>query len=462
MKGISTKNFVVIAIAAIVGVVISIIPPFPGVTPEGMRYIGIFLGMIIVLIFDALPSWAACLLGMGLMALTSVAPVTQVFASFSSSLVWLLIGVFAMTIGIQNSGLLTRIALKLLTIFPKNYLGQVLSMMAVGLVVNPVIPSNAAKTNLIIPLTTDMTEQVGYKEHSKPALGLFSAMFMPASIGSNAFVTGSAYAIFMMGVMGMSFSFGEWFSMAAVWWVCIILGTFIWCMTYCKPKEKLDLPAGYFEGKLKDLGNMSFQEKAVAIVLIFCLVLWIGNWFDACTVSLIATVVMVMFGIIGKSDINTRMPWGLVIFIASIMSLSNLTSAETLGVSAWLANVLGPIVQPLLGNIWILVPAVLIITWVLRFFIPAQGVVLVLVFSAFAPFLADAGISPFVVCFVEYMGGFVWFTAFMAPLVMGSLAVAGNKYVTIKEASKSSWAYAVICMIGMLASIPAWQFLGLC
>lgn len=460
MKGFSWKNLIFLIISIAVGAIIANLPALEGLDSVGMTYLGIFVGMLIMLISNALPSWATCLGAMGLMVAFKVGTVAEVFSAFGGSIVWLMIAVFAFATAIENSGLLTRLALKMLTIFPKNYRGQVLSLMMAGLVVSPLIPSNNAKTNLLVPMATEMTKQVGYEKKSKPALGLLTAVFMPPYIGSHAFLTGSVNVAFMLGVIGMSFSWLGYLSLTWVWLILLLIGTYVFCMIFCRPKEKLDLPANYFSDKYKELGKMTKQEWVTLVVVVVCLVLWISNIFDAGMVALLGSVALAIFGILSTKDFQSRIPWTLIMFIGALVGIAGFMS--TTGVSAWLAGILGPIVSPVVSSVWIFVPVLLVLTWILRAFIPAQGVCLVILFSIFGPLLPDAGISLFIFGFVEYVGGNIWFNSFMNPFVLGALGIAGNEYVTIKEFKKSAYAYAVISIVAMMGSIPLWMAMGLC
>ena len=460
MKEFNKKSIIMLVISIAVGAVIANIPPFEGLTATSMTYLGIFVGMLIMLIANALPSWATCLGAMALMVAFQVGSLAEVFSAFGGSIVWLMIAVFAFATGIENSGLLTRLALKMLTIFPKNYRGQVLSLMTAGLVVSPLIPSNNAKTNLLAPMATEMTKQVGYEKRSKPALGLLTAVFMPPYIGSHAFLTGSANVAFMLGVVGLSFSWVGYLSLTWVWLILLLLGTYIFCMTYCRPKEKLNLPENYFSDKYQALGKMKKEEWVALVVVVACLALWISNIFDAGMVALLGAVAMSAFGILTPKDFQTRIPWGLIMFIGALIGIAGFMS--TTGVSTWLAGLLGPSVSPVVSSVWIFVPVLLVLTWILRAFIPAQGVCIVILYSIFGPLLPDAGISLFIFGFVEYIGGNIWFNGFMNPFVLGALGVAGNEYVTIKEFKKSAYAYAVISIVAMMGSIPLWMAMGLC
>ena len=91
-------------------------------------------------------------------------------------------------------------------------------------------------------MATEMTKQVGYEKKSGPALGLLTAVFIPPYIGSHAFLTGSANVAFMLGVIGLSFSWVGLSLHDVGLAYPLLVGTYIFCMVFCRPKEKLNLP----------------------------------------------------------------------------------------------------------------------------------------------------------------------------------------------------------------------------
>jgi DASS family divalent anion:Na+ symporter len=464
MKAFSIKKLIVFIVAVVVGIVIAFLPPPAEVlTQTSMIYMGIFVGMIILLISNIIPAWASCLGALALMVVFKVGTLPEVYNAFAGSIVWLLIAVFAFSIAVINSGLLTRLALRLLMVFPKNYRGQVLSLMTVGTILSPIIPSSNAKVNLLIPIATEMTKVVGYEKKSKAALGLFTGTFMPPYIGSHAFLTGNANVAFMIGIMGLSFSWIGWLQLTWVWLIIILLGTYIFCMTYCKPKEKLELPENYYKDKYAELGKMTFGEIISAIIIVFCLVMWITqplHGIDAGMVSLIGVILLALFGVLTTKAFQTQIPWDLLMFIGALIGAAGFM--QTMGVSTWLAALLNPVLAPLVSNIWVFVIAVCIITWVLRAFIPANGVVLVSIFAIFSPLLETYGISTYVLCFSCYVVSNIWFNSFQNPFVIGTLGIAGNEYVTIKEFKKAAYAFMVMSLVAMSVSVPLWIFLGMC
>ena len=54
---------------------------------------------------------------------------------------------------------------------------------------------------------------------------------------------------------------------------------------------------------------MKKEEWVALVVIAVCLVLWIGNFFDAGMVALLGGIVLCAFGILKPSDFQTRIPW---------------------------------------------------------------------------------------------------------------------------------------------------------
>ena len=127
-------------------------------------YAGVFLAVIVLLLTGALADWVVVLGASSLMILTDavfrkvgimtepVFTMPGLFGAFSGSTVWLVIMVFALSAGIGKSGLLNRIAIAILSVFPPSYTGAVVAMMCTGTVLSPLIPSVNAKVNILIPL----------------------------------------------------------------------------------------------------------------------------------------------------------------------------------------------------------------------------------------------------------------------------------------------------------------------
>ena len=167
--------FVLLAIAVML--VIGFVPAeTEAMSRTAWQYLGIFGLMLVLLITAALPDWATCLAVLALLVVFKIGTVSEVMSQFGSSTVWLVIGIFTLSIGLNNSGFLKRIALWIVTKFPGTYRGQVTAMFVSGLITAPLIPSSLAKTGVLSPLTAQVSEASGIEPSSKPALGIWPDM----------------------------------------------------------------------------------------------------------------------------------------------------------------------------------------------------------------------------------------------------------------------------------------------
>ena len=446
-------------------------------------YAGVFLAVIVLLLTGALADWVVVLGASSLMILTDavfrkvgimtepVFTMPGLFGAFSGSTVWLVIMVFALSAGIGKSGLLNRIAIAILSVFPPTYTGAVVAMMCTGTVLSPLIPSVNAKVNILIPFATSTTEEMGIKPRSKGALGLFTACYLPAYLGGNAFLTGSVYVSVIcgfitsyaaaLGVEGASFNFVSWLVAASVWFVVLLAGTFLFCAVLCRPAEKVEFSKTFFKDRLKEMGAMRRDEKIAAAVLVIALLLWSTSSFhgmDTAMIGWAAICVMCATGLLAPSDFNTKIPWSLVVFIGSLLGMANYMS--TLGWSDAIAGVLGPILAPLVASPWIFVPFICIFTYLLRFLIIEQNTALVVVMAIFGGLMHAAGMNLYVIIFTEFMSSMCWTVPYMNPFAMATLGVAGGKYLTFPEMRRASILYMAINLVGCTASIPLWYALG--
>ena len=459
----STKKILFFCIGIVIGICIALIPPPEGLTTESMRFMGIFLGAIFMLVTKPIADWSVILGALALFPLTKTATVNEAFSAFSGGTMWLISMVFAFSAGMGKSGLINRIAMTVLSIFPATYRGAVTALTMCGVVVGPLIPSVTAKVNMIIPIATASAEKMGLKERSKSALGLWSAVYTTVNCGGNVFLSGSLHVSVMMGFMTKeSFTYGSWFLATIVWFLVILVGNYLYCIFYCKPDEDLNLPPTFFKEKAKELGPASTHEKIATILLITCLIVWTTtkmHGLDTAMFGLLAIVVMVASGLITTEDFVTKIPWGLMVFIGGLLGMSTLMN--TLGWSNYIAAVLGPVVGPVVSSPWIFVPFLCIFSWVLRFVVIDNVTSLVIMNAVFSPFMEAAHMSSFVLIFVHFMAALSWNMEYQNVYTRGTLAVAGNKYVTYKEAQKTSFVFCLLHLIATFVSIPIWQALGL-
>lgn len=449
----------------IVMLLIAYIPPVTEMmSRQGWQYLGCFAFLLVCLVSGALPDWVATLATMVLLLVFKIGTVATVTAQFSGTTVWLCIGVFIMSVGINNSGFMKRLAIWVLTKFPGTYNGQVSAMMLAGIITTPMIPSSYAKTSIMAPLIGQVCTAVGVEPNSKPARGIWFANFMGTYILGIAFMSGSAFVALMIGFMqGLTFTWGSWFKCTCVWYVVMIVLTYIYSAIICKPKVALSGDVTFLKEQYKALGKVTDKEKKGMIIVAIAVILWITqkiHGVDAGFVAIAADVAFFACGLITAPDANAKGQWTLVVFIGGILGIAGFMAST--GVSAWIASLLGPIFAPIMSSPWIFVPCLCVITFALRYLIVSQTCMLTMMIAIFGPLMETHGMSLFILVFVEWLCGTYWNTTYGNPAVVGFIKMTGDNCIDYPCAQKASYAYMAMTVVAMMASIPLWQVIGLC
>lgn len=459
------KSIFGIVLGLVIMFLIAYLPPVTDMmSRQAWQYLGCFAFMLTCLISGALPDWVAIISTMFLILAFKITDVAGITSQFAGTTYWLCLGVFIMSIGINNSGIMKRLALWILTKFPGTYNGQVTAMMLAGLITTPMIPSSYAKTSIMAPLIGQVVQAVGAEPNSKAARGLWFANFMGTYILGIAFFSGSAFVGLMIGFMGgLTFTWGSWIKGTIVWYIVLIVLTYIYSAIICKPKEKLAGDVSFLKEQYKALGKISTKEIQGAVIIVIAIIAWITQSFhgvDAGFIAIAADVAFFVCGLLTAPEANAKGQWTLLLFIGGVLGIAGFMSST--GVSAWLTALLGPIFAPIMSSPYIFVPCLCIITFVLRYFIVSQTGMLTMVVAIFGPLAEQAGISMFVVVFVEWLCGSYWNTNYTNPSVLGFIKMTGDKCVDYPCAQKASYAYMIMSLIAMTASVPLWQAIGYC
>lgn len=220
---------------------------------------------------------------------------------------------------------------------------------------------------------------------------------------------------------------------------------------------------GLAKRQLEAMGPISGQEKIAAVVLVFALVGWMTAKFtglNTTVVAMIALLVLFITGVMKGPDFKNQIAWTAVVFIGTIYSLASLLSK--MGWSTYLAGVLKPILAPVAGNIWILIPVICVVVYIMRIFIMSQTAAITIIWAVFGGITAEFGVHPFPVLFTGYVATLVWHYAGNNTTTTTCLAATNDKMVTFKGTFQMNIVYMIITVIACMASIPVWKLMGYC
>lgn len=268
--------------------------------------------------------------------------VKKYVATWSNSVIWLMLGGFVMAEAMQKVGLDQTLFKATISKFGSKPRNVLLGIMLVTAIFS-MIMSNTATTAMmiaaVIPFVNTLDKGAPFSK------ALLIGIPAAASLGGMGTIIGSppnAIAVDAMSNHGVQFGFLEW--MAIGFPVAIILVLLLWVFLISKfvPKvATIDL------GFLNDVDNGSansrlfkIKRKIVSGVLLLTLTLWLtGNFhgIPASAVSLLPIMLLTLLGIVSGNDIR-KLPWDTLMLVAGGLSLG-LAIQET-GVAEYYVNLL--------------------------------------------------------------------------------------------------------------------------
>ena len=140
-----------VAIILLVTLAIWFVPAPEGVDPRGMHMLAIFVGTILGLIFQPLPTPSVALVGLAAAMITgTMAAKNEALTGFGNSSIWIIVAAFFIADGFLITGLGKRIALLFVRALGKSSLGLSYGMAITDLVLAPATPSNTARAGGVI------------------------------------------------------------------------------------------------------------------------------------------------------------------------------------------------------------------------------------------------------------------------------------------------------------------------
>lgn len=462
------KETTFLLIGILVLIMFFFVRPPQGLTPESMKCLGVFFCAVCFWVGNVFPFFVTCLgLFCGLV-LSGAVSFNSAFQGFSSSIFCFMLGAMGISVALDKSGLLKRIALILMKSFSPTFKGQSIGLLISGLIINPIVPSVTAKTAMIMPFSKGIADSMGYEHHSKGMYGIYISTFCGITLGSFAFYTSNFFAILVRGLMPKEaqneFTFIPWMIATIPWIVITFLLLAVIINILYKPQyEKEGLSKEYVIEQLKQINSLSKNEIISIIVLMACVLLWAFEnqmGLPAHVVAVAAAVILLMTKVISVEDFIHGVSWNMLIVIGVLIGLSNVF--EEVGINDFAAEMITPIVKLAAGRKSILLIGIAILIYIMRFFLTSQMAALPIFMSIFLPACNVCGISPFVCAFVSLTSCGVWNVLYQNTFAMQAFAAyGGDESIHYSQIAKASVCYMIINIIAILGSMPVWSIMGL-
>ena len=449
-------------IPIVVAVIVYFLPVPAGVEPTGMRMLGIFLGTILALILQPLPTGSVALIGMTLAMLTKTETPAKALAGFANSTVWLIVAAFFIAEGFLLTGLGRRIALMFVTRLGRSTLGLSYGMALTDLILAPATPSNTARCGgVVYPVVASLNhleESYPEPEESRKRLGAYltltalqvntvtSAMFLTA-------MAGNPVAREAAGKLGIEISWGRW-ALAAIVPGIVSLIAIPWVMSKIYPPTVTKTPEApqLARDQLRETGPMSAKEWVMAGTFVLLLVLWcLGDQLgiDATTAAFTGIALLLVTGVLGWKDLaDNTSAWSTLVFFGVLVGMA--AELNALKVISWIGDSVAGSVDSLH---WLAAFAILTLVYFYSHYLFASNTAhIVAMYAVFVGAAVTTGAPPLFAALVfgfigNPFGGLAHYSSGPAGVIYGS------GYVKTPELFRIGFAISIV-------NIVIWTLIG--
>lgn len=346
MKSIPWKAVIPVVIA----VVVALLPPPEGLAAHAWTYFAIFLGVIVGLILEPLPSAAIGLIGVVLIGILGLVfspeqradpkfdltseSIKWVLGGFSNTTVWLIFAAFMLAMGYEKTGLGRRLALFMVQRLGRRTLGLGYAVTFADLILAPFTPSNTARSGgTIFPVIRNIPSLYG-SEPGETARKIGSYIMWTAlaatCITSSMFLTSLAPNLLAVELVAktanVEITWTQWF-LGFLPVGVILLVAMPWLVYKIYPpqiKGSSEVPT-WAQQELTKMGNVTRREITMGLLAVVALLLWIlgREFIDASLVALLVICLMLIFGVVDWSDVvSNKAAWNVLVWFATLVTLA--------------------------------------------------------------------------------------------------------------------------------------------
>ena len=436
-----------------------------GLSKEAVAILAATIWIAIWWITEAAPIAVTALLPIVLFPLTGGMDLPTTSASFGHKYIFLYMGGFIIAIAIEKWNLHKRIALNIINMIGSDVRKIILGFMLATAFLSMWI-SNTATSVMMLPIGVAIIKQLqdnpNTEENENQIFGkaLMLAIAYGASIGGVATLIGTPPNLVLAGVIldtyGYEITFIQWLKFGLPISLILLFICWKYLTRFAFTFNQKEFPGGRKEIKrlLNQLGKISFEEKAIALVFGLTAFCWITRSFllkrflpgiDDTIIAMFFSVIL--FLIPAKKEkkplINwndaIKMPWGIMLLFGGGMALAK--GFETTGLAQWI----GLQMSSLSGFSLVLILIILVTSVNFLTEITSNLATTAMLLPILAPMALQLDVHPFVLMVGAAVAASC---AFMLPVATPPNAVVfGAGYLRIPDMVKKGFMMNIISIV---------------
>lgn len=461
---LSNKKFLTVACGVILCSLVALLMDGMGFSTNHIILGNLLLAAAIVWTFDTVPSHAVSISLPIFTVLFGISSPERAFSGFSKPYWFLALGVFALSAAIFRTGLLYRLALHIMRIFPPSYLGQTFALAFAGFLLTPLIPSAYFRSILASPIALSMSETMRLKKGSPATVGIAMAGLLGFGHMSFVFLNGTASCAFVLGLMPnavqntVSWSF--WLQAALPLGIVFFLLSFITIILLFHPRQFTSLQIDVVDAQLKTLGPMTDKEKIALATIIFSFIgFTTKHWhhINEAWIAMIGFIIVFATHVLDENAIRSDMDWSYLIALGAMVGFGDILTDS--GFDQVMIGALKPYLELFIGSKTLFLIIFSLTVHVIRCALPLTPGLLVCMLAGM-PILASIDINPLVSGLVVLASANPWVLKHLQS-ISNTWNSSGSKLFKHETSMKIAFVHVVLVAIAVAAAVPFWTYLGL-
>lgn len=460
----------------LVFVILLFLPVPEGLSDAAWKTAAVTILMGIWWITEAIPISATALLPIVLFPVLGVFSIGDATGPYANPLIFLFMGGFVIALAMEKWNLHKRIAITIV-----NLVGIKPSSIIIGFIIASAFlsmwVSNTATAIMMLPIAMSILELLDKNDKSAKInfeIVLVLTIAYACNIGGMGTLIGTPpnalLAGFVLENYNIEISFLDWMMVGVPIMLVSLPLMYVILTKFVYPIRIKELPGGkeLIRSQMERLGNISNQEKKVAVVFVSAALLWMFRPLLSSVVpglsdaGIAIGAAVAFFMIPANSEENRfllkwsdtkRLPWGVLILFGGGLSMASAISST--GLATWIGSGIGSL------NTWPIILIILIVIALIVFLTEMTSNTAST--AAFLPILASVAIglgeNPFLLAIPTVLGASC---AFMLPVATPPNAIVyGSGKISIPEMSKAGlWLNIMFILLLTLASLTlvSWVF----
>ena len=285
---------------------------------------------VIYWVTGALPLVITGLLAIVLLGICGVMPPRTAYSLFGSEAVFFVLAAFMLAAAVNYRGLGRRVAVIVFARYGRTPHGLFRAIYLLSALMSFLIPEHAVAA-IVFPIVLNVADSLETAaRRSRYPTALFLAMAWGTNIGGIATLLGGARGPLALGILtestGVTISFIRW-SLATMPLVAILLvvGYLVLIALFAYEPVNIERSVAAISQRRSQLGRITFEETAVAVVLGVTVVAWslFSDKLGLAGIAILAVVALFVFDLLSWQEVEGHVNWGIILMYGGAIALGS-------------------------------------------------------------------------------------------------------------------------------------------